>query len=117
MQVSQTMARGVRVANPEQSICDVAQMMVGCNVGALPVGEKDRLVGMITDYDIAIRVVARGKPPETKMREAMSAEVKYCFEDDVADVVENIGDLQLHHLPVTLARRPVSHASVRLLRT
>jgi len=57
MQVSQTMTRGVRVANPEQSICDVAH------------------------------------------------------------VVENIGDLQLHRLPVTLARRPVSHAYVRLLRT
>lgn len=112
------MTRGVRVANPEQSICDVAQMMAGCNVGALPVGEKDRLVGIITESDIAIRVVARGKPPETKVREAMSAEVKFCFEDDdVVHAVENIGDLQLHRLPVTLARRPVPHASVRLLRT
>lgn len=73
---------------------------------------------MITESDIAIRVVARGKPPETKVREAMSAEVKFCFEDDdVAHAVENIGDLQLHRLPVTLARRPVPHASVRLLRT
>lgn len=101
MQVSQTMTRDVRVANPEQSICDVAQMMADCDVGALPVGEKDRLVGMITDRDIAIRAVAQGKSPETKVREVMSTEVKYCFEDDdVAHVVENIGDLQLHRLPV-----------------
>jgi len=84
----------------------------------LPVGAKDRLVGMITDRDIAIRVAAQGKPLGTKVREAMSAEVKFCFEDDdVAHVVENIGDLQLHRLPVTLARRPVSLAYARLLRT
>lgn len=101
MQVSQTMTRDVRIANPEQSICDAAQMMADCDVGALPVGEKDRLVGMITDRDIAIRAVAQGKSPETKVRDVMSTEVKYCFEDDdIAHVVENIGDLQLHRLPV-----------------
>ncbi len=101
MQVSKAMTRDVRIANPDHSICDVARIMADCNVGALPVGDKDRLVGMITDRDIAVRAVAQGLPPDTKVREVMSPEVKYCFEDEeISHVVHNIGDLQVHRLPV-----------------
>lgn len=101
MQVSKAMTRDVRIANPDHSICDVAKIMADCDVGALPVGDKDRLVGMITDRDIAVRAVAQGLPPETKVREVMSPEVKYCFEDEeISHVVHNIGDLQVHRLPV-----------------
>src|SRR6266542_5073988 len=71
------------------------------DAGLLPVTENDKLVGMITDRDIAIRAVAEGKGPDTKVRDAMSAEVKYCFEDeDVAHVAENMADLQVRRLPV-----------------
>lgn len=101
MQVSKAMSRDVRIANPDQSLRDVARTMADCDVGSMPVGEGDRLVGMITDRDIAIRAVAQGKSPETKVREVMTADVKYCFEDeDIAHVLQNIGDLQLHRLPV-----------------
>ena len=76
-------------------------MMGEIDAGVLPVGENDRLVGMITDRDIAIRAVAEGMGPQTKVREVMSREVKYCFEDeDLDDVTDNMGELQLRRLPV-----------------
>jgi len=75
--------------------------MADIDAGVLPVGENDRLVGIITDRDIAIRGVAEGKGPDAKVREIMSKEVKYCFEDeDIDDVLENMGDLQVRRLPV-----------------
>jgi CBS domain-containing protein len=68
----------------------------------MPVGENDRLVGMITDRDIAIRAVAQGKGPDTPVREVMSTEqVLYCFEDeDLEHVAQNMGDTQVRRLPV-----------------
>ncbi|HXE41284.1 MAG TPA: CBS domain-containing protein [Azonexus sp.] len=102
MRVSEAMTRDVQIANPNQSIRDVAAIMAACDVGSLPVGENDRLVGMITDRDIAIRAVANGKSPDTTtVREVMSQDVKYCFDDaELSDVAHNMGDIQLHRLPV-----------------
>jgi len=102
MRVSEAMTRDVKVANPNQSLHDVAKIMADDDVGSLPVGENDRLVGMITDRDIAIRAVAQGKSPDTtKVGEVMSQDVKYCFDDeDIADVALNMGDIQVHRLPV-----------------
>lgn len=102
MRVSEAMTRHVHLANPDQSIRDVAAIMAECDLGSLPVGENDRLVGMITDRDIAIRAVANGKSPNaTTVREVMSHDVKYCFDDaELSDVARNMGDIQLHRLPV-----------------
>jgi CBS domain-containing protein len=101
MRVSEAMTRQVRVANPTQTIRDVAKMMAELDAGAMPVGENDRLVGMITDRDIAIRAVAQGKGPDTPVREVMSQDIKYCYEDeDLEHVAENMGDLQVRRLPV-----------------
>jgi CBS domain-containing protein len=75
--------------------------MASLDAGVLPVGDKDRLVGMITDRDIAIRGIARGKGPDTPVREVMTEEVKYCFEDqEVDEVTRNMGDIQVRRLPV-----------------
>ena len=60
MRVSEAMTREVRVASPGQSIRDVAKIMAEIDAGSMPVGDNDRLVGMITDRDIAIRAVALG---------------------------------------------------------
>jgi CBS domain-containing protein len=101
MRVSEAMTRDVRVANPGQTIRDVAKIMAEIDAGSLPVGEDDRLVGMITDRDIAIRAVAVGKGPDTPVRDVMSKEVKYCFEDeDLEHVAKNMGDIQVRRLPV-----------------
>jgi len=101
MQVNEAMSSDVKIASPDQSIRDAAKMMAELDAGVLPVGENDKLVGMITDRDIAIRAVAAGKPPTTKVREVMSSEVKYCFEDDdLDDVAENMADIKVRRLPV-----------------
>jgi IMP dehydrogenase len=101
MQVNKAMTRDVRIANPEQSISDVARVMAEDNVGSLPVGEQDRLVGMITDRDIAVRAVAHGRSPETKVREVMTKDIQYCFEDEeISDVAHRCGEIQVHRLPV-----------------
>jgi CBS domain-containing protein len=101
MRVSDAMTRDVRIANPNHSIQEAARMMVDLDAGILPVGDGDRLVGMITDRDIAVRAVAEGKGPQTPVREVMSQEVKYCFEDDDTDAVaRNMADIQVRRLPV-----------------
>ena len=101
MRVSDAMSRNVCIANPDQSICEVACLMARADTGALPVGEDDRLVGMITDRDMAVRAIANGKGPGTPVREVMSQEVKYCFEDEMlSHVAQNMADLQVRRLPV-----------------
>ena len=101
MKVRDIMTRDVRVANPDQTIREAAQMMAELDAGALPVGEQDRLVGMITDRDIAVRAVAHGKSPDTRVRDVMTDDVKYCFDDDdVEDVARNMADIQVRRLPV-----------------
>jgi CBS domain-containing protein len=99
--VSEAMTKEVRVASPEQPISEVARIMAEIDVGVLPVGENDRLVGMITDRDIAVRAVARDKPCTTKVREVMSSEVLYCYDDqDLEDVAQNMSDTQVRRMPV-----------------
>ena len=101
MKIKDVMTTDVRTAAPDQTMRSAAQMMHQVDSGVLPVGENDRLVGMITDRDIAVRGVAEGKGPETPIRDVMSAEVKYCFEDDELDsVADNMADLKVRRLPV-----------------
>ncbi|HKO87629.1 MAG TPA: CBS domain-containing protein [Burkholderiales bacterium] len=101
MKVSEVMSRDVRLASPDQAICEVAQIMSDLDAGALPVGENDRLVGMITDRDIAIRAVAARKSADTPVREVMSAEVLYCYDDeDLEDVADNMSIQKVRRLPV-----------------
>jgi hypothetical protein len=69
MQVQEAMTRDVRVANADETIEQAARLMSDLDAGALPVGENNRLVGMITDRDIAVRATAHGKGPQTKVRE------------------------------------------------
>ena len=101
MKVSECMARTVRIADPDDSIRAAARMVAELNAGALPVGENDRLVGMITDRDIAIRAVAEGKGPDIRIREVMTGEIRYCFEDqDIEQVLHSMGDNRIRRLPV-----------------
>ena len=73
MRVSEAMTRDVRVATPGQSIREAAKAMAELDAGILPVGEDDRLIGMISDRDIAVRAVAVGKGPDTPVRDVMSS--------------------------------------------
>lgn len=101
MRVVDAMTRDVHLANPDESIIDAARMMADCDCGVLPVSENDRLIGMITDRDIVVRALALGKDGDTLIRDVMSHDVKYCFEDDdISEVARNMGDLQIRRLPV-----------------
>lgn len=101
MRVQESMTKDVRIADPNQPISAAAKMMAECDCGALPVAENERLAGMITDRDIAVRAVAKGKGPETPIREVMSEGICYCFEDqDISEVAANMADIQVRRLPV-----------------
>ena len=101
MKVAEAMTRGAHTVKADDSVKKAAQIMMEEDVGFLPVEENDRLVGTITDRDIAVRCVAKGKSGNAKVRDAMTADVKYCFEDEDMDhVVTNMGDIQVRRLPV-----------------
>lgn len=101
MLVRDAMTRDAKVASPEDTVQAAAQLMSKLDVGLLPVGAGDRLVGMITDRDIAIRAIGMGLGPDTPVAEAMTSDVKYCFEDeDMEAACQSMGDLQVRRLPV-----------------
>lgn len=102
MLVKESMTKQVELGDPSMSICDAAMKMRDGDFGALPIGENDRLIGMITDRDIAVRAVAEGKDPEsTKVSEVMTKQILYCYEDqEVDEVAANLGDQQVRRLPV-----------------
>ena len=101
MNVESCMSTDVRIAAPSDPIREVALMMKEIDAGFVPVGENDRLVGMITDRDIAVRAVAEGRAPDTPVRDVMSPEVHYIFADDsVEAAAQRMGELQVRRLPV-----------------
>jgi len=101
MKVRDCMTREFRIVDPGETLQGAAQTMADIDAGFLPVGEHDRLVGIVTDRDIAIRAVATGRSPSARVRDVMSLEVRYCFDDeDVDSVLDNMADLQLRRLPV-----------------
>jgi len=101
MKVSQMMSDDVCVVAPGDSLQNAAILMMDKDVGSLPVGEGDRLIGFITDRDIVVRAIANGLGPEVTVRQVMSTDVKYCFEDeDIDHVARNMADLEVRRLPV-----------------
>lgn len=101
MNVKGCMSADVRMTSPQQTIREVARVMREADAGAIPVGENDRLVGMITDRDIAIRAVAEGKGSDPPVREVMTGEVNYCFDDeDLDSVALKMSDMKVRRLPV-----------------
>jgi CBS domain-containing protein len=101
MQIRECMTRDFHIVSPQDTIQHAARVMAQIDAGFLPVGDNDRLVGMLTDRDIAIRGVGCGCGADTKVSEVMTSEVKYCFEDeDEDDVLDQMADLQVRRLPV-----------------
>jgi len=100
--VSDVMSSNVRLIAPEDSVQQATRLMRDEDTGVLPVGEGDRLVGIVTDRDVALRVIAEGKDPlRTKVREVMSQEPKYVFEDEELEhVADNMAQEQIRRLPV-----------------
>jgi CBS domain-containing protein len=83
MQVKDVMTRGAECISPDETLQEAARKMKNLDVGALPVCDRDRLAGMVTDRDIVVRAVAEGRDPRTvRIRDAMTEGVTYVFEDD-----------------------------------
>ena len=101
MRVAEAMTRGAHLIKANDTIKQAAKIMAEEDVGFLPVEENDRLVGIITDRDIVVRCLARGSGGKAHVRDAMTKDVKYCFEDeDMEHVITNMGDIQVRRLPV-----------------
>jgi CBS domain-containing protein len=101
MLVQDAMSRDVRTVSPETTIKEAARIMADADIGALPVAAGDRLAGMVTDRDIAVRAVAIGKGPECTVGEVMTHDVLYCHEDeDIGHISQNMAENQVRRLPV-----------------
>ncbi len=102
MIVKECMTKKVELGTPEMTLRDAALKMRDGDFGILPIQKNDKLVGMITDRDIAIRCVAEGGDAKNlKVGEVMTEKVLYCFEDQSLDeVAKNLGDNQVRRLPV-----------------
>jgi CBS domain-containing protein len=101
MRIRECMTRDVQLVSPDDTIERAAQIMGSIDAGILPVANGERLVGMITDRDIAIRGVAESCGPSARVGDIMSQEVKYCFDDaDTDEVLDNMAEIQVRRMPV-----------------
>jgi CBS domain-containing protein len=101
MKVRDIMTSDVIVASPDDDLRHAAQLMKDNDFGLLPVGANSTLVGMLSDRDIAIRAVAQGLPPSTKVCDVMTSDVKYVFDDESTDdAARRMEELQVRRLPV-----------------
>ncbi|MES2205929.1 MAG: CBS domain-containing protein [Pseudomonadota bacterium] len=100
--ISEIMSTDVKVLKPDNSLQTAAQLMSELNVGGIPVCDGDKLIGMVTDRDIAIRGVAYGKDiNKTTIKEVMSSDVHWCFDDQqIEEVSEKMSDIQIRRIPV-----------------
>ncbi len=107
--VSDVMSADVHVVTPEDTVQQATRLMRDDDTGVLPVGEGDRLVGIVTDRDVTLRVVAEGRDPQrTKVREVMSTEPSFVF-DDVAleQAADDMQAREIRRLPVVNRSRRV----------
>lgn len=102
MIVKECMTKKVELGTPDMTLREAALKMRDGDFGILPIQKNDKLVGMITDRDIAIRCVAEGADAKKlKVGEVMTEKVLYCFEDQSLDeVAKNLGENQIRRLPV-----------------
>lgn len=101
MKVSEVMTRDVRTVSPDQTAKEAASFMLSEDAGSMPVSDGDRLIGMITDRDIAVRGVAKGYGPDTPVSELMSSDILCAREDDdVEDVAAKMSNAQVRRMPV-----------------
>ncbi|MYN14458.1 CBS domain-containing protein [Pusillimonas sp. TS35] len=100
-QIADVMSHDVKILHPDASIKDAARQMRDGDFGLMPVGEHDRLVGTLSDRDIVIRAIAEGSDANAKVRESMSTDVKWVYDDESVDTAKQImRDHQIRRLPV-----------------
>ena len=101
MKVSEVMTRDVQTIRPDDPVQQAASFMLSADAGSIPVTDGERLIGMITDRDIAVRGIAKGYGPDTPVRELMTDDVICVREDDNAeDIASKMSEAQVRRLPV-----------------
>jgi CBS domain-containing protein len=102
MQINEVMTHDVKTVRPDTSIFDIARIMRDEDIGAIPVAENDKLIGMVTDRDIVVRALADSKADQNvNARSVMSDRMLYCFSDQsIEEVLRNMGDQQVRRMPV-----------------
>ena len=102
MKIRDVMTPDIEAVTPDETLRTAARLMADLDLGALPVSEDNQLIGIVTGRDLAIRVVAEARDPEhITVRQAMSSDVLYCFENEhVGDVSQKMGDWWVRRLPV-----------------
>lgn len=101
MQVKQVMSKAPDTLSSEATVREAARRMKQLDVGFLPIARDDRLIGVVTDRDLTIRVLADGKSPDDKISDVETQEVLYCTEDDdVKDVLRNMREQEIQRLIV-----------------
>ena len=100
--IQDVMTRDVQSISPQETVQRAAQMMDELNVGAIPVLDGQKLVGMITDRDITVRSTAAGQSPgQTRVADVMSTDVRTCGPNQTVDeVLGQMGDVQIRRVPV-----------------
>ncbi|KOR23443.1 CBS domain-containing protein [Burkholderia cenocepacia] len=99
--VSEVMTRDAATIGPTQSLREAARLMNDLNVGALPVCDGTRLIGMLTDRDIVVRAVSMGVPPDEAVEGVVSGPANWCYEDDdISAVQKKMEDAQIRRVPV-----------------
>jgi CBS domain-containing protein len=107
MKVKEAMHKGVKWCDPDTPVSEIARMMREQDIGAVPIGENDRLIGMVTDRDIVCRSCTNGRDPDmVKAREVMTPDIIYCVEDqEVSDALHLMEDKKIRRLPVLNAKK------------
>jgi CBS domain-containing protein len=103
MKVKDAMHKGVDWVSPDTPVIELARLMRDHDVGAIPIGENDRLVGMVTDRDIVCKGLAQDSfdPVTTTARDVMTADIHCCREDeDLVKAVRHMEELKVRRLPV-----------------
>jgi CBS domain-containing protein len=103
MKVKDAMHKGVDWVGPDTPVSELAKLMRDHDVGAIPIGENDRLVGMVTDRDIVCKGLAQDDfdARRATARDVMTAEIHCCREDDdLAKAVRHMEELKIRRLPV-----------------
>jgi CBS domain-containing protein len=101
MKVSEVMTRDVATVSPDQPVREAASFMLSADAGSIPVTEGNRLIGMITDRDIAVRGIAKGYGPDTPVRELMTDElIVVRVDEDVEEAANRMSEAQVRRLPV-----------------
>lgn len=102
MRIADVMTRNPRAIGPNETLHQAAELMDRLDVGSLPVCDGSRLIGVITDRDITVRATADGASPDTTtVAEAMTDDVRWCFEDDDVREAERVmRETQIRRVPV-----------------